>query len=111
MSLTELNKSELIELAKGKKLDYKGTKSELISRLQAVEPKPSMSVKKEKKLPVKKSKKIDMELSTKEFVNSHYKIIFDRDATISEIKHYLYHLDDMKTITREEMIAELKAQK
>ena len=110
MSLTELNKSELIELAKGKKLDYKGTKSDLISRLEVVEPKPSTPVKKEKKLPVKKSK-IDMELSTKEFVNSNYKLIFDRDATPSEIEHYLYHLDDMKTITREQMITELKAQK
>ncbi len=107
MSLSDLSKKELIALAKEKDLDSKGTKSELVVRLESLDSDESSPVKEEKKVAVKKSK-IDMELPLKDFINAAYNLVHKRDATDYEMNHYVYHLGSMNTISREEMIEELK---
>lgn len=107
MSLSDLTKKELIALAKEKDLDSKGTKSELLVRLESLDSDESSPVKEEKKVVAKKSK-IDMELPLNDFINAAYNLVRNRDATAIEMSHYVYHLGSRNTITREEMIEELK---
>lgn len=107
MPLSDLTKKELIALAKEKDLDSKGTKNELIARLESIDSEESSPVKEEEKVVAKKAK-IDMELPLRDFINAAYNLVHKRDATSFEMSHYEYHLGSMNTLTREEMIEELK---
>lgn len=120
--LADLKKAELIALCKEQGLSTDGTKAQLIERLEATEPAPEPVAEEPapepKPAPAPKAKAKsgsvseplpdDESLSVVDFIKQAYLSILGRPADDGGLRHYKACLELHKTLTREDLLADLK---